>query len=562
MAARTERFPHVNRGMKYARDVVAGRVVVCRYVQLACQRHLDDLEKSKARNYPYKFDKAAGERVCYFISHLVHTKGEWSGRRIELEPWQCFILTVVFGWLRKKDGLRRFREVYQEVPRKNGKSIITGGISLYLAFADGEAEAEVYCGATSKDQANAVFRPAKMMAERSPGLKSTLGLTVMAASVSRLADGSRIEPVISKPGDGASPHGAMHDEYHEHATSDQFDTMKTGMGARRQPVQWTITTAGFNIGGPCYVYRQRAVEVLQGSISNDEMFAIIYTIDEGDDWTDFDNWIKANPNYGVSVYPEFLRAMHRDAMQDLSKQGALKTKHLNLWCQAKAAWMDMEAWKACADPALTREQFKGRTCFVGIDLASKTDIAGLVYLFPPEGEDSHYTIFGDWFLPRETVDLYFNQHYQTWEMQERLHVTDGAIIDYDEIEEVLLDAARTFDIREVAYDPYNATQFTTRMMKAGMNMVEFPQTVANMSEPMKELKAKVLAGQFRHNACPVMTWMMGNVVAKEDAKDNVYPRKEAKRNKIDGPVAAIVAMARTMAGEPEDNTVTQGFVVL
>jgi phage terminase large subunit-like protein len=310
------------------------------------------------------------------------------------------------------------------------------------------------------------------------------------------------------------------------------------------------------------VYRQRAVEVLQGTISNDEMFAIIYTIDEGDDWTDFDNWIKANPNYGVSVYPKFMRAMHRDAMQDLSKQGALKTKHLNLWCQAKAAWMDMEAWKACADPALTREQFKGRTCFVGIDLASKTDIACLVYLFPPEGEDSHYTIFGDWFLPRETVDLYFNQHYQTWEMQERLHVTDGAIIDYDEIEEVLLDAARTFDIREVAYDPYNATQFTTRMMKAGMNMVEFPQTVANMSEPMKELKAKVLAGQFRHNACPVMTWMMGNVVAKEDAKDNVYPRKEAKRNKIDGPVAAIVAMARTMAGEPEDNTVTQGFVVL
>jgi phage terminase large subunit-like protein len=550
--ARAERYPHVNRGMKYARDVVAGRINVCRFVRLACQRHLDDLKKAKAKSYPYRYDKDAGERVCFFISHLVHTKGEWAGRRIELEPWQCFILTVVFGWLRKKNGLRRFREVYEEVPRKNGKSIITGGVALYLGFADGEPEAEVYCGATSRDQANAVFRPVKQMAEKSPGLKDTLALTVMAASVSRIADGSRIEPVIGKPGDGASPHGAMHDEYHEHPTSDQFDTMKTGMGARRQPLQWTITTAGFNIGGPCYVYRQRAVEVLEGTVANDELFAIVFTIDEGDEWTDFDNWIKANPNYGVSVYTDYLRGMHRDAMQDLSKQGALKTKHLNLWCQAKAAWMDMDAWKACAVPGLDKAMFAGRPCYVGVDLASKIDISALVFLFPPHGNDPKWSLFGDWFLPRETVDLYYNQHYQTWEQQGHLHVTEGAVVDYSAIEEELLDTARLVTVEEAAYDAFNATQFSTRMQAEGMPMVEFPQTVANMSEPMKELYALVKSGKLQHNGCPVMTWMMGNVVAKEDAKENIFPRKDAARNKIDGPVAAIFALARAMASAPEE----------
>jgi len=539
---------HVKAAREYAKEIVAGTRPACKWVKLACQRQLNDLARASDPTWPYRFDNAKAERVCRFIELLPHTKGRWAHKRerIRLTPWQCFILTTLFGWVRKKDGLRRFREAYNEIPRKNGKSILAAGVGLYMFVADQEFGAEVYSGATTEKQAWEVFRPARLITKRTPALGEAYGIEVNASNLACPNDGSRFEPLIGKPGDGASPSCAIVDEYHEHATSELYDTMVTGMGARDQPLAFIITTAGSNIAGPCYEKRAQVLKVLEGALQNDELFGIIYTVDEDDDWTSEVALRKANPNYGVSVGEDYLLSRLRDARQLPSRQATFKTKHLNIWVGARDAWMNMQLWQQ-APARRPLEALAGRPCILALDLASKVDIAALLLLFPPHEDDPLYHVHGRYYLPEEMVEAGAStnaSHYAGWAKQGLLTLTPGNVIDFETIMDDLRDAASRFSVKEVPYDPWQATQLATQMLGEGLPMVELRATVQNFSEPMKNLEALVLARKLAHGNCPVLTWMMSNVVAKIDAKDNIYPRKEFPENKIDGVVALIMAIAR------------------
>ena len=547
------KFPLVKAAEDYAKRVVGGKIPACKWIILLCQKHLDDIEQAKSDGFPFYFDPAKAEKVAKFLQLLPHTKGKWAGKRelVKLEPWQLFSVCIPFGWIRKKDNTRRYRTILIFVPRKNGKSIIGGGIGLYMLTADGEFGAEVYSGATTEKQAWEVFRPAKLMVERTPALKEHFAVEVNASNICRLEDGSRFEPVIGKPGDGSSPSCSIVDEYHEHKDSTLFDTMETGMGAREQPVMLVITTAGSSIGGPCHQLVRDSERMLEGVLKRDDLWSALYTLDEGDDWTSEDVLIKANPNYGVSIAGDFLLARQRDAMQSASKQATFRTKHLNEWVGAKNAWLNMLRWRQCPERKSLAE-LEGRPCFIGLDLASKIDIAGNILLFPPVADDPFWHVHGRYYLPEARVieELDGNtDRYREFDALGLLTLTDGEVIDFEVIKEDLREFSGRFDVQQVAYDPWQATQLAQEMESEGLLMVEVRQTVQNISEPMKEVEALVLQKKLAHGDCPILTWMASNVVAKLDVKDNIYPNKERPENKIDGIVGLIMALSRAIAGE-------------
>lgn len=559
---------------QYARDVVSGKQPAGKPIRLQCERFLDELKRQRRKDFPFRFDKKKAAKLCAFIECLPHTKGKWarSRERLVLEPWQIWIFACAFGWLRKSDGLRRYRVLYVVVPRKNGKSVIAAGVGLFMFCMDGEHGAEVYSGATNEVQAWEVFRPARLMALKSPQLVSAASIEVNAKSLVRHSDQSRFETIVGDPGDGQSPSCSIHDEYHEHTDDGQVETMITGMGAREQPMQVIITTAGDNLAGPCYASILEEREKLEGIGCEDgkfpldhETFFVEYTIDEGDDWKSEAALRKANPNMGVSVLEDYLFSRQRDAIRTPRKSGAFKTKHLNLWVAARQAYFDIEAWRRCrrdwmparADDVLKLKQMRGRRAVAGLDLASKVDIAALELLILPEGPkatpEDPYIRTGWYFLPEDTVAD--TPAYEGWDKSDLLSVNDGNIIDYDEILLKLEEISKIVQLENVPYDPHQANYFVTTAMKAGMPMLEYRQIVLNMSEPMKELDALTRAELIVHGGCAVMEWQMNNVVAQADRKDNVYPNKPRAEAKIDNPVALIMALGASMTGEEE----TQSF---
>jgi len=414
--------------------------------------------------------------------------------------------------------------------------------------ADGEFGAEVYSGATTEKQALEVFRPARLTCKRTPALAEAFGVTINASNLVKHDDGSRFEPLVGNPGDGASPSCSIIDEFHEHATPALYDTMVTGMGARSQPLNLIITTAGSNLAGPCYMKRDQVIRILRGAIDNDEIFGLIYTVDPDDDWTELATLIKANPNYGVSVDANYLQSRLRDAIQTASRQAIFKTKHLNIWVGARNAWMNMQKWPKCPDRAPLSE-LVGRPCYMSLDLASKIDVAVKCLLFPPYEGDTRYHVHMKFYLPEDMVESGSTtnaSHYAGWAKQELMTLTPGNTIDFSYIMDDMRDDAETYDVLECVYDPWQATQLATQMLSEGLNMIELANNSKNFSEPMKEIEKLVFTKLLAHGNCPILTWMMSNVVAKLDNKDNIYPVKEFYENKIDGPVALIMAMNRVV----------------
>ncbi|MEP9401869.1 terminase large subunit [Sphingomonas silueang] len=560
---------------QYAADVVAGRIAAGKSIRLQCKRFLDELTTAGLGLFPYRFDDDRAARPCRFIEKLPHTKGEWARqkKRLTLEPWQIWNICVVFGWLHadgpQKDT-RRFRRWMLIVPRKNGKSAIAAGVGLYMFCADGEFGAEVYSGATNEKQAGEVFRPARLIVDRTKPLRDRFRIQLLAKTLLRPDDGSKFETIVGDPGDGQSPSCSIHDEYHEHSDDGQVDTMLTGMGARTQPLQFLITTAGENLAGPCYAMILEQRERLAGIGHNggppidDDCFFAEYTLDEDDDWRTEAALRKANPNIGISVSLEYLLARQRDAISTPRKRGIFKTKHLNMWVAAKAAYFDIEKWRTCADPdipmryadAAELERLIGRRCIVALDLASKIDIAAMELLFPPLGHkatrDDPYIRIGRYFLPTKTVEDV--SAYQGWDADGLLDVSEGDVVDFEEIEIALDEARDRFDVYAIPYDPAQATMLVNRMVKKGAPMLEYRMSTVNLSEPMKSLDAFTRAGLIAHSGCKVMEWQMNNVVAQADAKDNVYPRKLRAEAKIDSPVALIMAIGVALSGEEEEMT--------
>ncbi len=551
---------HVQTARRYMRDVLAGRRPACRWVQRACERQARDLERKR---FPFRFDAERAERVCRFIELLPHIKGRWAGSPMRLEPWQSFLLTTVFGWVDRK-GRRRFKTAYVEVPRKNGKSQLSAGIGLYLLAADGEPGAEVYSAATTRDQAKIVWETAKRMVERTPGLRRRFGVETSAHSIHVLETASWFRALSRDQGgnlDGLNVHGAIIDELHAHKTRDVWDVIETATGAREQPLIWAITTAGFNRAGICFEQRDYVCKLLDGVHRDEETFGVVYTIDDGDDWADEAAWIKANPNWGASVIPDDIRRKARKAMEMASAQNNFLTKHLNVWVNADTAWMDMRAWQRCADPGLDLDDCEGLPCWIGLDLASKVDVACMAILFRAK---DHWRLFVRHYLPEDVAEEGRNAHYAGWAREGRITLTPGNVTDYGYIEDDLRAIAARFQVQEVAFDPWQAAYLANRLMQDGLPMVELRQTVQTMSPAMKELEALVLEGRLRHDADPVMEWMMANVVAHLDAKDNIYPRKSLPEQKIDGVVATIMALSRALAAQERKPSVYEerGAVVL
>ena len=527
---------------RYARGVLSGRIPACSLVKKACERQLDDLDRyGDGKRFIY--DAEAGDRICWFIEHLTHVKGELAGQEIKLEPWQVFILHTTFSW-KTTEGIRRFRRVYIEVPRGNGKSSLSSGVALFCLCGDREPGAEVYSFATTRDQAKIVFGDAKEMARQNPKLKRAFDLQVLATSLyvpktnsyfqAKSAEGSTL--------DGLNTHLAVIDELHAHKTRAVYDVVETSLGKRRNSLMWVITTAGFDTAGICYEVRSFVKQILNKEAQDESQFGIIYGLDEGDDWTSEEALQKANPNWGVSVRPEIITSLQAKAIARPSAANNFKTKHLDVWCSAASSWMDMPAWNLCRR-SIALSDFEGFDCYMGLDLGAKNDLTAKVLVFPVEENGRlNYNVFGAYYAPRAALLKSGNSQYDGWETLGYLKVTEGAVTDFNQIEANILEDCSRFRVKSVAYDPWQATQLATRLSDNDVPMVEYRNTVQNMSDPMKWLEALVQDKRLIHEGDPALTWMMGNVVAKRDFKDNVFPRKEVYENKIDGAVALIMAL--------------------
>jgi len=535
----------------YGREVMAGRIPVCRLTRLAVERHYRDLETGAERGL--WFSEALAQHALESFLFLRHSKGEWAGRQFELAPWQQFWIALAFGWMRL-DGTRRFREVWEEVPRKNGKSTKLAGIGLYLFTFDGEGGAEVYSAATKMEQAKITHSEAVRMVEASPHLRRSLAIRLNEIYDPRPGRADKFMPLgrDAKSLDGLNPHGGILDEVHAHPTREIYDVIKSGMGSRKQPMIWQITTAGFDLSSFGYQQHEYAEKVLEGIFEDDELLVIIYTVDHPDRWDDPVEMAKANPNLGVSVYEEQLRAMVERAKRQPSELPNVLTKRLNIWLRGGSRWVPADSWKACGDSSLSIEDFAGEPCWVGLDLAEKKDVAALCIVFKRDGR---YYAFFRLYLNEEQVQAPENRHYFAWEQSGHLIMTPGNATDFDVIRRDLVDLSKQVSVQEVVYDPKFATYFAAKLRdEDGLLMVEMPQTSSRFTLPIVSVENLVLTKDLQHDANPAVAWMISNVVMRESKFSGLkHPTKEKPENKIDAAIALIQAMSRALSsdGEPD-----------
>ena len=556
--------------LDYAGAVVDGEIVACKYVIQACQRQLDDLDRE---GFDYHFnppmedgngkDYKPGSRVCAFIEKLTHIKGHWARTPIRLEPPQIFWLMCIFGWVDAK-GLRRFKTAYLEVPRKNAKSTLLSGVALYMLCADQEGGPEIYSCATTRDQARIVWADAHKMAERNPALCEYYGVDVTANAVSVVAEAGSFRALSRDQGgnlDGLNIHCAVIDELHGHKTRDVWDVVESATGAREQPLIFGITTAGFNRAGICYEQRIYLTKLLDRVAEDDSYWGVIYTIDDGDDWCDPGVWAKTNPLFGVSVQPEDIERKCRKAQQMASATNNFLTKHLNVWVNSGTAWMDMRAWDKCANHDLKITDFLGQDCHLGLDLATKNDIAALNCTFRKIiGGEEHFYSFPFNYLNEEAAEEGGNSQYSGWARSGHLILTDGNVTDHRRIEQDVRDLASSYNVVSCAYDDWQGQYIANNLSDDRMNMVNFKQNVANMHEPMTEWEALVLSGRFHHTGCPAFAWQVSNVICHRNVSDHIYPRKQAYSQRIDQAVAQIMSLGRWITERKKTHAyTTRGF---
>jgi phage terminase large subunit-like protein len=529
----------------YARSVSEGPVLANHLARLACERHLDDLASGAGRGL--RFDLAAARHAIEFFGFLRHSKGEWAGEAFILAAWQAFIVGSLFGW-KRSDGLRRFRTAYCAVPRKNGKSSTSAGIGLYLLVADNEQGAEIYSAATTRDQARIVFDEAKRMVASSPALRRRVEPLINNLHVAGSA--SRFMPLSSDSStmDGLNVHGAIIDELHAHKTRGVVDVLDTATGARRQPLLFEITTAGYDRHSICFEHHDYSIKVLDGVLPDDSWFAYIAAADEGDDWTDPKVWRKANPNFGISVKEDDLARKAEKAIALPGAQNAFRRLHLNQWTEQAERWIDMAAWDACAFP-VDLEQLRGRPCFGGLDLSTTTDVTALAWIFPPGHDGELWRVLSRYFVPEDHLRKRAERDrvpYDLWTRQGFIEATPGNVVDYGAIEQRIRADAALFDVKEIAYDPWNATHIALRLQEEGAKMIEFRQGFRSMAAPTRELEKLIVSQKLAHSGNPVTRWMAANVAVAQDPAGNLKPAKDKSTERIDGIVALIMAIGRAM----------------
>jgi phage terminase large subunit-like protein len=541
-------------------------VPACKWVKLACKRHLADLADAHARGLVW--DQDAADHALGFFAFLRHSKGRWNDEPFVLQPWQAFIVASLFGW-KRADGTRRFRIAFVEVPRKNGKTTLAAGIGLYLLVADGEAGAEVYCAATKRDQAKLVFEDAKAMVARSPELAAIVERYRYSLQIPDAR--SKMEPLGADANttDGLNPFAAICDEIHAWKSRDLWDVLLTGMGAREQPLALAITTAGDFSDSIYNVLHNDCEQLLEGvwdAGQSDHIFAYVATTDSDDDWRSPVAWAKANPNLGVSLKVSDLAETIRQAERIPSEQNKVKRLRLNIRTAALNSWLRLDQWdkgSAGFDPA----DLDGKPCFGGLDMASTSDLASLVLAFPWEQVrgDWHYRLKCWFWCPGDSDGAAaekLRRRLHPWAEAGHVEFTAGNQIDFARIEETAATAATRYDIRAIAYDPFNCEGTAGRLAgSAGLNMLRFPQGVAHFNEPARYFEAAVTSCRLRHNGNPVLRWMASNAVIKENAAGHIMPSRKNSREKIDGIVAAVMAVgAHLKAGDTGTSVYdSQGF---
>ena len=546
---------HKKQVEKYIDDVLSGKIVACKWVKLACKRQVDDLKNLSKKGY--HFDEAAANKILNFFSALKFTKGEKAANaeNFIMEPFQKFRYWVLFGW-KDKDGYRRFRKSYIEVARKQGKSEEAGGLCNYGLLADGEFGAEIYCAATKEKQAKIVLEVAKFMGRKlmrdSQKVNQLLGISK--ASMHVIETNSKVEAIASDSDkqDGLNPHFGIVDEYHAHKTSDVLEVLETAMGARNQPLLFVITTAGFNEQGPCFQLRRVACDILQGKKKDESFFAIIYTLDDEDDWHDEKNWIKSNPNIGDAPKWTYMRNQYTKAINEgYQKEVQFKTKNLNLWSSNSMGWVTDEEWQACNKGEL--EDLSGRECFGGLDLASVSDANAFTLLFPPdeEGELIKYLYF--FWMPEVTVKKKSDiASYPEWVEDGYIVTTPGKIIAHRKIVDDINNLRKKYDIKAIGYDPYMAHHGVIQELDDDeIELIEIRQTYGNLSAPTMEMEKQVKGKRMNHGGNPVMRWMVGNIMIVMDYAENIKIDKKKSQEKVDGPVSQVMAIGAYLGDDGE-----------
>lgn len=509
-------------------------------------------------------DQAAQAAVMFFERVLRHTKGEWNGQPFALMEWQRDqIVRPLFGW-KRKDGTRRYRTAYIEVPRKNGKSSLAAGIALYLLFADGEPGAEIYSAAADRDQAAIVFETAKQMVESSPILLRMAEVYKRSIVAPSTRSVYRVLSADAYTKHGINAHGIIFDELHAQPDRELWDVLTTSTGARRQPLTVAITTAGYDRESICWEQHEYARQVRDGIIDDPTYFPFIAAASEDDDWQDPAVWAKANPALGVTVKLDYLETEARRAARMPAYQNTFRRLHLNQWTQQESRWLPMEDWDGCAGEVEVEE---GQECYGGLDLASTIDIAAFVLVFPPRKPDGAFLVKPFFWIPAENMVERARKDrvpYDAWVRQGLITATEGNVIDYGRIVREIEALGKRFNVREIAFDRWGAFQISQQLEAAGFTMVGFGQGFSSMSAPTRELLRLVLDRKIAHGGHPVLRWMADNVVVRQDPAGNVKPDKEKSREKIDGIVALIMALDRAIRQQGQGKSVYEerGIIVL
>jgi phage terminase large subunit-like protein len=513
----------------------------CELIHKSQQRFLYDLKRTDIYLDYEKANFAIG-----FIESLNHV----DGAPFVLELWQKFLLANLFGWY-YTNGTRRFKTSYIEVPRKNGKTALAAAIALYGLIADTHDDGQIYTCATTRDQATICYKAAKQMIKQTDWLSELV--RVMQYELINIEKGfdTGIMKALSSDSntlDGLKPYIAVVDEYHAHKTDEVYNVVKSGMGATTNPLLFTITTAGFLKDGPCFKERKYCIEVLSNKLKDDTLFAMIFTIDENDDWQDIKAWAKANPNLNVSVNLDFLNAELVAAKNDGSKEINFKTKYLNIWTDTATTWIADEKWIASGkdfDPSI----LEGRECFGGMDLSKSQDFSSLVLNFPPVGDETDFKQLYFFWIPQDVAKERHKRNYHNyvnWNKIGLIKFTDGNVIDHQIIRNDINELAGKYKIQFINYDAIFATTLVTELTDDGISLHPFRQGFMSMAAPTSELERLVISKELNHNNNEVIRWMAGNVLILRDASGNMKVDKSKPDNKVDGIVSNIMAIAAYM----------------
>ena len=501
------------------------------------------------------YDKAKADRAVKFIENLCHTKGKWAGKRFWLLPWQEQLIRDIFGIV-KPDGYRQFRTAFVEICKKVGKSELAAAVALYLLYADNEPSAEVYGAAADRQQASIVFDVAKQMVEMSPALLKRSKLMTATKRIVNYGNSGYYQVLSAEVGGkhGFSVSGLVFDEIHTQPNRQLYDVLTKGSSdARQNPLHFIITTAGTDRHSIAYELHTKAVDILEGRRVDPTFYPVVYGLKDDEDWEDEANWYKVNPSLGYTVDIERLRDAYREAKQNPADEVTFKWLRLNMWVSSTVAWIP-DAIFMKGNEEIDLPALEGRDCYGGLDLSSTGDITALVLMFPPRDEDEKYILLPFFWVPKETIPQRVKAAsvpYDIWEKQGYLLSTEGNVIHYDFIEKFINDLAEKYHIVEIAVDRWNATQMIQNLEGDGFTMVPFGQGFASMSGPTKDFYRLLMEGQIIHGGHPVLRWMAGNVVVDTDPAGNIKVTKAKSKEKIDGIVAAIMALDRCIRNQTE-----------